>query len=637
MERSEGTKAAFLALFPPRPSAAPAEPRRMRRAVRFPRELATTTLFGTLTILLAQPIRASVPRAGLDPGWVTGINWARANELRFGPEVVFTYGPWGFLTAPSLAYPGHAILAAAFAGLAFLAFWIYARRALAAAFTPLTSSAVACLMTVLIAWASSASWVLLLAMVGYGMRLLRAGVRVPISWLVALSISSALLLEIKFSEGLLAIALTLLLMLRDRSLAGSAAVIATLTTVPLLLWLSAHQLLGDLPVWLGRSVQLTIGYPDAMYYEDGFYGWAYLSALLVLAVAFSGQLRTQTGPAARIFGWALVGAVGVGFFGVKQGFVRHDVFHQAALFTAAIPLMLEALAVSGLRLRVGLGVALALVSSLPTMAILAALGGYEPSAVSALRMVDSDQVRHERLDRAKSELRDQYAIGARLRERLGNSPVAIDPFEINAAWAYDMNWEPVPIIQPYSAYTPSLDEANARSLLSDSRRMVLRERAQVDDRMPAWDTPRYNMALFCNFSTVAHDSRWTLLKRRPSRCGQTIALASQRVVPGHQVVVPNHGPDQALTVTYTPDGRSVSQMFRTFLFKDPRPLEFKIDGATHRFPRPLAGTPLLLAAPHDMAVAVGLDTPISHIEVNTPGQIVFGIINLGQTAHADSQ
>jgi len=37
-------------------------------------------------------------RTGLDPSWLFGINYFFAHSIQFGSEVVFTYGPLGFLS-----------------------------------------------------------------------------------------------------------------------------------------------------------------------------------------------------------------------------------------------------------------------------------------------------------------------------------------------------------------------------------------------------------------------------------------------------------------------------------------------------------------------------------------------------------
>ena len=39
--------------------------------------------------------------AGLDPSWVIGINVASIEKMQFGKDIVFTFGPLGFLYLPA--------------------------------------------------------------------------------------------------------------------------------------------------------------------------------------------------------------------------------------------------------------------------------------------------------------------------------------------------------------------------------------------------------------------------------------------------------------------------------------------------------------------------------------------------------
>jgi hypothetical protein len=42
-------------------------------------------------------IRANFPEPGLDAGWLAGLAMAEERGLIFGQDILFTYGPWGWL------------------------------------------------------------------------------------------------------------------------------------------------------------------------------------------------------------------------------------------------------------------------------------------------------------------------------------------------------------------------------------------------------------------------------------------------------------------------------------------------------------------------------------------------------------
>ena len=68
-------------------------------------------------LIVATPLYPLMPTAGLDPSWKFAINQAVAQNLAFGREVVFTFGPYGAVYS-QLFHPGTDVLAMS-AGLYF--------------------------------------------------------------------------------------------------------------------------------------------------------------------------------------------------------------------------------------------------------------------------------------------------------------------------------------------------------------------------------------------------------------------------------------------------------------------------------------------------------------------------------------
>ena len=46
-------------------------------------------------------------------------------------------------------------------------------------------------------------------------------------------------------------------------------------------------------------------------------------------------------------------------------------------------------------------------------------------------------------------------------DALAGKTVAIEPWEITIAWAYELDWKPLPVFQNYQDYTQKLDRLNA--------------------------------------------------------------------------------------------------------------------------------------------------------------------------------
>jgi hypothetical protein len=165
----------------------------------------------------------------------------------------------------------------------------------------------------------------------------------------------------------------------------------------------------------------------------------------------------------------------------------------------------------------------------------------------------------------------------------------------------------VPVLQPYSAYTPVLDETNAKSLLAGPRMAVLRESRSLDDRFQLWDTPAYNLALLCRFAEVSRDDRWVLLERGPSRCGSPRELRSRHLSAEEEVELPASRPHEMVTMSFDPDRRSIANVVWSVLYKDPHPLKVRLGDGRYRLPRPLAGGPLVVSLPDSVTWSDGSD------------------------------
>jgi hypothetical protein len=135
--------------------------------------------------------------------------------------------------------------------------------------------------------------------------------------------------------------------------------------------------------------------------------------------------------------------------------------------------------------------------------------------------------------------------------------VAVEPWETGAVWAYGLEWAPLPVFQPYSAYTPKLDRLNSavvestdgpERILVENGPLVLAEfpGRGVDGRFPGWDPPEQQRAILCNFAPLSTTRRWQVLGRVPDRCGPARPAGSAEASPGEAVPVPAPGPGEVV-------------------------------------------------------------------------------------------
>jgi hypothetical protein len=198
-------------------------------------------------------------------------------------------------------------------------------------------------------------------------------------------------------------------------------------------------------------------------------------------------------------------------------------------------------------------------------------------AVEGARDLFSPGRRDTLIGFGRAAMESSYGLAPRGLAALRGHTVAVEPWEIGAAWAYRLDWHPLPVFQNYSAYTPALDRLNAEAVEDpDGPERILRHNtlvvqpefpsADLDDRFLGWDPPEQARAVLCNFAPLWADERWQVLARVPDRCGPERELGTASAAAGEAVRVPAPGPGKVVFARI--DGADVSGLERvqTFLF-----------------------------------------------------------------------
>lgn len=594
--------------------------------------LAATIAFGTAAGI-------TVPRAGLDPSWMAAINIAAAEERRFGRDIIFTFGPWGFLDRPMLVSRQQFALGIIFAVAAATAmFWaVYA--CLKRTWSTKLAAPVAFAAT------------LATPVTDPGLRLLCAGLGLALLTLAdrdgttsdrwrdtwptgLLAALAALTLQIKFSEGLAVLALAGVLAVATRSLRALAtnagAAVAAFTVTFVLAWLAAGQAINDIVPWLHHSWQVATGYQEAMAVERPDNVLSYLLAALL--ALFAGTLAVRTGLSHK-------GTVGIGVvllvvamlaFGFKQGFTRHDAGHEPAFFIITGSLLI---ALSRYSRR---PVAVLTAAALTFALVPRGLDQLDPFAArdrwrASVEAVLNNNFRTRLVADGRQRARAEYQLSSRMLAEVRGHPVSVDMWEATLPWAYSMTWNPVPVFQAYSAYTPSLDELNARAIVAaPADQIVLRQaKDTIDGRNTRWETPRYLLALACNYTVTMSDSRWSLLRHGENRCADPRPVEVRDVNPGEVVETPAIGPNEILVARFTPRSDGLPTSLARTLLKDWSPLTVVADDRQFRLPEGLADGPLLVSFPATLGWAKPFDGfQYKQLAFNEAGRLEFQVVTV---------
>lgn len=557
-----------------------------------------------------------LPTAGLDPSWNAGLHMAAHDGLDFGPDVLFTYGPLGFLKVPVYWYGSTGFAAFVYyvlthVGLA-VALLLTLRRSYGiwgAVLVTLVVAPVVVEPTPVIAFCAGA-WLL----TREDDRPWSAGDPWPTDRIVALALGALAGIELlgKVNTGVVvtAVAATALLF-RPRRVALLGLFAAAAAVAFLAGWLLTGQPLGALSDYARGVARIVSGYSNAMGLEQAQRVWEYGAALVVALAGIAAAWAVGLGPRrdAR-FGLAAMWLV-LAFLEFKQGFVRHDTH---ALFFFG----LTAGALCAFPWRSGMRAAGLAIIALGFVAYLGVGGlkltnvvdpvGRIGDTVDAVRVAFSPDERAARMREGRASIVATEPLPARVLAAVRGRTVAAWPTETAAVWAYGLRWRPLPVFQGYQAYTEGLDATDAALLRDDRRapeRILYRPLGgSVDARILSFDTPQTAREMLCRYVPAARGGGWLALARVPDRCGPPRLVGSQRVAWKQSVATPAPTMPDGLVFARVAGLRptGLGPRLRALFYKG-QDRVVEVDGTLHKMIAAVAGGGLPLAA------ARGVDYP----------------------------
>jgi hypothetical protein len=313
------------------------------------------------------------------------------------------------------------------------------------------------------------------------------------------------------------------------------------------LWVVLGQSWSNVLPYLRGAIDLARGYSEAMTVPgDNGRLWLSLGILLVLALAGLTLGKPPRQPA-TLSGLALL--AGLLVLEWKHGFVR-QASHQAQYFTTTLflPLLLLPLGVSRSSVKLAfLVVVLSLLGHCPvsweelldakrvhSLGVEALSHPYRQVAglLAPLRM-------QRQLEEEQARLARRWDL-PRIRSHVGEEPVDLLTHQQGIVFLNRFRWQPRPVFQSYSAYTPALLEANA-AFYRSSRvpRYVLVRLSSIDERFPCLEDSPTLLILLQRYTLVTEEKGFLLLQRdQPAPFHLTEPLPSKTIRLGEWVSLP---------------------------------------------------------------------------------------------------
>lgn len=574
-----------------------------------------------LLTLFTWPFGIGPVGASLDFSWIAGLYMAADEGRDFGTEIVYTFGPLGFLAWPSPWIGSLAVLS--------FGYWILIYGGLIAVLTWSLSRTIGLLAAAFVVLAVSLTFGFLNQLplvLAVGLCLIALREDRPAWGMSALVYGGGLLCAVsplvKLSIGPPLVLILLLAMIGARADRRQwAGFLGTAIVAFFALWFATGQGLGNLWDYADNGAQIIKGYGEAMGY-DAAETWEAVvivvaSIALVAGIHRAGFRDTR----AKLFATAIAAVVAYTVFkyGTTQ-FAKGGPPAVAMSSLLAIFLMAPWPRRRAPAFAVGTLIFCAVIvhASLGMAGVdmIARFKTFKESAELAIR----PDLRHHKVGEARETVRAALAVPEPVLEALAGKTVAIEPWEITVAWAYELDWKPLPVFQNYQAYTQQLDRLNAAAAADaeDGPQALLRQmpagavetggRPSIFERQPAWDPPEQSFVAFCNFVPTLTDEAWQVLSRVPDRCGEPVLAASLTVEPGQAFQIPQARNDEVVIMRLR--GAKLEGLEKlTSLFWRPSERHAVANGGEHvyRLPPDTSEGPMIVSA--DRTLGHGPELP----------------------------
>jgi hypothetical protein len=531
--------------------------------------------------LISLPMPWSLYDIGLDASWILGLNLAHHQGMAAGRDIVFTYGPLGYLVYPDRVCGSPVLPLLYRIGLYVLsiaalcrlvcvhrskatAFWTALLLGLGVALDPMPEQSQGMIVLTAVA--------LLVLTDRSPWRLLESSL---------LAFLAAVESLVKLDQGVEGIAIFFAVVIaavfesRPLDSRGRRLWLAVLAVLPLsivvLYWASTGSILS-VAAYVRSGWEVASGYSETM----GLPGplWQAALAATTVAATFAAVLLVAGDLRALLAG--LPPALIVAFFSFKHAMVRQDV--HAVLFQIRFAVGLLFLLVSA---RLARDRRLVLILTLFSVAM-----AYVIPAEQFPRFNDDVRNRLEfrklgstlvafwhwrstwdNVNAIEKGLRARLRLPDRFHQIVGNGTVDVQPWETDIVQANDWRWEPRPVFQSYAAYTPTLDRMNAEHLEGNrTADFVLLNFSAIDGRHPFLETPFSWRALLDRYDLNLSAAGWLLLQHRSRRrYGPLARLGDSTAHWDEDVPVPREGGLLVMAPRISPSltGKVASLLFRS--------------------------------------------------------------------------
>ena len=490
-----------------------------------------------------------VMASGLDPSWVIGLNEASSRHMVHGQDIVFTYGPLGFVITPLEI--GSNLIHVIYFRLGLHALWwfsvavlLFRTRGYAAPLLFAVASSYSGIYYDPPGWDVNfpLAGATILTTLGY---LVLAHLDRRTIWAIPALVVAAAAALAKFNIGVACtgsiVVWAVLELLRDRSprMLGRLSLLAlTYLGAMGVLFRNYGGPIHALPGFLHYSKEIAAGYSSQMSYAGPWAEAVTFSVVMGVAIvaAVAGiLLRRRYTPALLMILFPL-------FVLFKSALVSHEAGHVLV----ACPTMvgLASLLLPGPRSRWES----ARIQAVVAAALLGCWAWFSPpspSKVISNSTASLDALWHLQETRATLRMKNEKVMNSlklsqAFLSRIGSESVDVYPWDISYVTANGLNWKPRFVLQSYAAYNPELDRKSAENYCGENApRYILYSHRAISTMHPCIVDVQTRMEIYRWYDVVDQADDILLLQHRDSpRWDRSDKLGSKVITFGQRWEVP---------------------------------------------------------------------------------------------------
>lgn len=499
----------------------------------------------------------------LDASGLVAIQWISAHNLQVGTDIIYQFGPLGYLYVQTYVYPSLWIQALSYNFFIHF-FYIFSigllliklrtnwkDKILVFSLLLLLSNVITSVIRIHQQETLSVIVILYLIIAG---KIGNKYVAPILSFLALLLAFESLMLYHLAFVSISIITIYSLISIAKKEFKKPLIFSGSFIFCLLILWVASEQDITNFPSYFINIFSFSSGYT----YAQAIDGPIIQTISGLVAISFLGILfiYSLTKKFKNVIIFMLLNAILL-FVEFKHGFVRHDghVLHfyftygtfficTYLIFKYDIPqtahnnkrlVLLAILIIGSVLLVVSIGIVDSKLT-VPKISNILSYGEIFPLIFDKSYEVNKTS---EHLAYLKSyHALDEYTI-----QHIGNKTMDVIPWDLMIPWLYDFNWSPSPMPWAFQVYSPQIDELNVQHFLDEKEapQEILYAYKSIDNRYPLFDEPLTFATILKNYQYTHTSNDHVLLSRSPRQdIGEKEDLGTVVVDIGKPIKIPKY-------------------------------------------------------------------------------------------------